>query len=219
MTTTTYTINVINNSPDPQTFYIFQQPAIYSEGSKVYSNSIFSMPLSTQMQLSLTLPAQYYAGAQPQLEPVKLGQANLTPNASVPIDLCSTGNESDTTTMSVADGLTLSDAANGEGLEEGAFRIFTPIFNPSPAFSYNAGPALNVAGKIVLSSFVTASPDQIIDVQPVVKFYVSTGNYSATTVIDFEVESTRAALCDATAGQTTFNVTYNADGKWTVSGD
>ncbi|HEV7644979.1 MAG TPA: hypothetical protein VGO50_13625 [Pyrinomonadaceae bacterium] len=214
---TTYTIKVINNSPNPQTFYIFQQPAIYSEGSKVYSNSIFSMPLSTQMQLSLSLPAQYYAGVQPQLEPVKLGQANLTPNASVPIDLCSTGNESDTTTMSVADGLTLSDAANGEGLEEGAFRIFTPVFTPSSAFSYNAGPALNVGGKIILSSFVTVSPDQIIDVQPVVRFYVSTGNYSATTVIDFETESARAALCDGTGGQTNFTATYNANGIWTVS--
>lgn len=213
----TYTIHVINNSPDPQTFYIFQQPAVYSEGSKVYSNSMFSMPLSTQMELTLTLPAQYYAGVQPQLEPVKLGQANLTPFAEVPIDLCSTGNESDTTTMSVAEGLALSDAANGEGLEEGAFRIFTPVFTPSSAFSYNAGPAMNVGGKIILSSFVTVSPDQMIDVQPILKFYVSTGHYSATTVIDFEVESSRAALCDGTTGQETFSVTYNPNGIWTVS--
>ena len=169
--------------------------------------------------MSLAMEWQFYAGVQPQLEPVKLGQANLTPFAAVPIGLSSTGTEDDMTVMSVAEGLVLSDSVNGEGLETGAFRIVTPVFTPSPAYSYNAGPALNVAGKIILSSFVTVSPDQRIDVEPIAKFYVSTGNYSAATVIDFAAASADAALCDATDGQAAFTVTYNANGTWTVSAD
>lgn len=213
---TTYTIHVINNSPNQQTFFIFQEPAAYSEGSRVYSNSMFSTPLSPNSQLTLSMEWQFYAGVQPQLEPVKLGQANLTPLAAVPIDLSANDTEFDTTTMSVTEGLALSDSVSGEGLETGAFRIVTPVFTPSPAFSYNAGPALNVGGKIILSSFVMVSPDQRIDVQPVAKFYVSTGNYTASTVIDFAAATADAALCDGTDGQTTFTVTYNANGTWTV---
>jgi hypothetical protein len=216
---TIYTIKIINNSPDQQTFFIFQQPASYTEGSKVYSNSMLSTPLPPNSQLTLTMEWQFYAGVQPQLEPVKLGQANLTPLAAVPIELSSNQIEFDTTTMSVTEGLTLSDSVSGEGLEAGAFRIVTPIFTPSPAFSYNAGLALNIGGKIILASFVTVSPDQSIDVQPVAKFYVSTGNFTASTVIDFEAAAANAALCDATNGQASFTVTYNANGTWTVSAD
>ncbi|BAM90242.1 hypothetical protein S58_42570 [Bradyrhizobium oligotrophicum S58] len=55
-----------------------------------------------------------------------------------------------------------------------------------------------------------------IDCQPVMIFYVQTGEYPAGTVVNFTNASINAAVCDATPGYTTFNVTYNADGSWSV---
>lgn len=44
---TLLTINVKNNQPQTQSFYFFQQPAIYSGGRPVYSNSLFSQSLGS----------------------------------------------------------------------------------------------------------------------------------------------------------------------------
>jgi len=55
-----------------------------------------------------------------------------------------------------------------------------------------------------------------LDDQPVMIFYVQTGEYPAGTVVNVADASINAAVCDATPGYTTFNVTYNADGSWSV---
>ncbi|WP_210262048.1 hypothetical protein [Bradyrhizobium aeschynomenes] len=54
------------------------------------------------------------------------------------------------------------------------------------------------------------------DCQPDTIFYVQTGNYPPGTVVNATDASINAAVCDATSGCTTFSVTYNADGSWTV---
>jgi hypothetical protein len=56
----------------------------------------------------------------------------------------------------------------------------------------------------------------IPDCDPVMIFYVQTGEYAAGTVVNFTDASINAAVCDATSGDTTFNVTYDADGSWCV---
>ena len=42
---TMITINVTNNSRGVQNFFFFQQPAQYSGGAQVYSNSLYTAPL------------------------------------------------------------------------------------------------------------------------------------------------------------------------------
>ena len=42
---TLLTINVKNYEPQAQGFFFFQQPAIYTGGGQVYSNSLFSQTL------------------------------------------------------------------------------------------------------------------------------------------------------------------------------
>jgi hypothetical protein len=162
---------------------------------------------------------QYYAGAQQQVSPPVVGQAsgqlaaiqaiNLTPAAGG-------AQTNNTTTMTVSPSLGLSPPVSTVGPQPGSFRIITPVFNPVLT-AYNAGSAVqSLSGAITLSNFVTAQPNSNLDCQPVIKFYVQTGTYTPGTVMNFTSSSINSALCDATPGFSTFNVTYNIDGTWTV---
>lgn len=70
---TTITINVQNNSPSLQNFFFFQQPAIYTGGPEVYTNSLYSqalLPYATSGAiLTFSLILQDYAGVQQQVTP------------------------------------------------------------------------------------------------------------------------------------------------------
>ncbi len=222
---TQYTINVTNKSPNNQNFFFFQKPAIYLGGEQVYSNSIYEatlQPYSTSGSvLTFNFLQQYYAGAQTQVPNLVVGQASGYTTASQPIDLTSSDpntQTNNTTNMSVDPSLGLSVPAYTEGVQSGAYRIVTPQFN-SVAEKYNAGLAIQNAstGTVVLSNFINAEPLKNIDCQPILIFYVQTGNYEAGSVINFTTSSVGAALCDTTQGITTFNVDYNADGSWTVN--
>ncbi|MDJ0680744.1 MAG: hypothetical protein QNJ18_12860 [Xenococcaceae cyanobacterium MO_167.B52] len=171
--------------------------------------------------LTFNFLQQYYAGAQTQVPNLVVGQASGYTTASQPIDLTSSDpntQTNNTTNMSVDPSLGLSVPAYTEGVQSGAYRIVTPQFN-SVAEKYNAGLAIQNAstGTVVLSNFINAEPLKNIDCQPILIFYVQTGNYEAGSVINFTTSSVGAALCDTTQGITTFNVDYNADGSWTVN--
>lgn len=222
---TIYQITVTNNSPYPETMFFFQKPAVYSGGAEIYSNSLASEPMSAKpsvgtSQVQFTMELQFYAGIQTQPTPIEVGVANVSSVVEVPIDVASSSNANaqDMTEMSISSqgAIALSPPVAGSGVEGGAFRIITPTFNPN-TMQYNAGLAALANGNIVLSNFITAQPNQNIDVQPIVQFYVATGSYTAGTVVNFDTVSATAALCDATGGKEDFNVTYNADGTWTVS--
>ncbi|MBB1093204.1 hypothetical protein HUU61_18180 [Rhodopseudomonas palustris] len=221
--TTTITINVTNNSNSLQNFFFFQQPASYSGGPQVYTNSLYSqalLPYSTSgAVLTFTMILQYYAGVQQQVAPPEVGQPSGQLAAIQAINLTSAAGgpqTNNTTNMTVSPSLGLSVPAWTAGPQSGSFRIVTPTFNPVLA-NYNAGSAVqSLSGAITLSNFVTAQPTSNLDCQPVIKFYVQTGTYTAGTVMNFTNSSINAAICDATPGFTTFNVTYNIDGTWTV---
>ena len=220
---TTITINVTNNSPYTQNFYFFQQPAQYSGGLQVYTNSLYTqtlLPFATSgAVLTFSMILQYYAGVQQQISPPVVGQPsgqlaaiqaiNLTPAAG--------GTQTNnTTTMTVAPSLGLSPPVSTLGPQAGSFRIITPTFNPILS-NYNAGSAVqSLSGQITLSNFVTVQPTSNLDCPPVIVFYVQTGTYTPGTVMNFTSSSINAATCDATPGYTTFNVSYNLDGTWTV---
>src|SRR3546814_12842893 len=63
---TLLTINVVNLESATQGFYFFQQPAIYTGGATVYSNSLYSQSLgnysATGSTLTFQVNLQYYAG-------------------------------------------------------------------------------------------------------------------------------------------------------------
>jgi hypothetical protein len=220
----TMMINVSNNSSTPQNFFFFQQPAQYRGGAQVYTNSLFTAPLlpkaTTGAVLSFMVMLQYYAGVQQQLAPPEVGQPSGQRVASQAIGLTpAPGGQptANTTTMSVSPSLELSAPVSTVGPQPGSFRIVTPDYNSTLA-AYNAGSAFPAPqGGVTLSNFVTAQPNINLDCQPVNKFYVGRGLYTAGTVINFTASSATAAMCDATADRTSFNVSFDPDGSWTVT--
>ena len=220
---TMLTINVTNEENVAQNFFFFQQPAIYSGGETVYTNSLFEAPLgpsdTTGGQLMFQANLQFYAGIQQSLAltPPEVGEVSGSSSASQAIDLATSSGSAtkDTTTMTLAP-LSLSVPTFNTGVQPGAFRIITAGWN-TESQTYNAGSATLVNGSIVLSNFIKASPLTNVDAQPILKYYVATGNYTAGTVMNFSESSVSAALCDFTSGHTVANVTYKNDGTWSVT--
>jgi hypothetical protein len=219
---TPITINVRNNSSSVQNFFFFQQPAIYTGGQQVYTNSLYTqalLPYATSgAVLTFSVILQYYAGVQQQISPPIIGQPSGQLAASQAIGLTpAQGGQptNNTTTMTVSPSLGLSVPVSTVGPQVGAFRIISPVFNPV-LNNYNAGSAVQtLTGGITLSNFVTAQPNSNIDCQPVIVFYVQTGTYTPGTVMNFTSSSATAAVCNFTPGYSTFAVNYNADGTWT----
>ncbi|EHS53404.1 hypothetical protein PDO_1114 [Rhizobium sp. PDO1-076] len=222
---TMLTINVKNLEPQTQNFYFFQQPAIYTGGGKVYSNSLFSQSLAnfgdSGAILTFQVNLQFYAGIQQSNQPPQVGSSSGFSSASRAIDLApvagSSAKPNDATTATVVGPNTtlgLSPPVNLSGVQEGAFRITTPSFTSPPY--YNVGSAVSVNGGIVLSNFVQANPADNTDCQPILQYYVQTGTYTPGNVMNFTQSSVNAALCDFTGGYATANVTLKADGKWDV---
>lgn len=221
---TIYTINVTNNSTSLQDFFFFQAPAIYTGGPLVYSNSLYHSQLSPFSQsgsvLQFQMNTQYFAGAQTQTATPTVGHVSGGTTSSQPVNLApaSGTGTNDAVNLSV-DPLGLSPAYSLAGVQGGAFRIVAPNFNPNTYGNYNIGSAIqNASGSpATVSNFITAQPGQFTDCQPVLIFYVQVGSYTAGQVINFSSASTQAASCDTTTGHTTFNVSYNVDGSWTIS--
>lgn len=221
---TLYTINVRSEMATAQDFFFFQAPAVYSGGATVYSNSIYSStlaPSSQGAQLTFEFNQQYYAGVETAnaASTPAIGQASGSTIAVQPIDLAPAAGgaaTNDWVSMNV-DPLGLTPPTSNAGVIAGNYMITTPTFN-STAYQYNAGLAVQSKnGGYVLSNYINALPNQDIQCQPVVNFYVTTGSYTAGTVINFTTASTNSALCDASTGFLTFDVVYTANGTWIVT--
>lgn len=214
---TLLTINVKNMGASTQEFFFFQQPAVYSGGSVVYTNSLYSQSLGnyeeTGAELTFQVNMQYYAGIQQAHTKPTVGQSSGYASASRPIDLTpSTGSAKNWTTASI-DPLGLSPPTSSADVQLGAFRITTPTYSSPPAI-YNVGSAVEVNGGITLSNFVVANPSSHTDCQPILTYYVQTGKYTAGKVMNFTQSSINAAVCDFTGGYSIINVRLKADGSW-----
>lgn len=215
---TLLTINVTNRMFTVQSFYFFQQPSLYTGGSRVYSNSLYCQSLgnydSTGSVLTCQISRQPYACIQQAYQQPQVGQSSGFASAYRAIDLApASGTANDCTTASVSP-LSLSPPTAGPNVQTGAFRIITPTYEPSSI--YNIGSAVQVNGSVVLSNFIIATPASTTDCEPILQFYVQTGSYIPGSVINFTQSSVNAALCDFTGGHSTVNVTLNQDGTWTV---
>ena len=215
-----YTITLVNESLHTQNFYFFQKPAKYTGGAAVYSNSIYQNQLrgtGSGSILTFEMKLDFIAGVQDQAKSLKVGQASGFISAARNVSLTPMTGKSDNNAVEMLiNPLGLEKPISDGEVQPGAFRIITPSFSPANK-KYNAGLSVRQPdGSIVLSNFVDAQPSKNIDVQPIIKFYVQTGGYEAGQVVNFTSSSVAAALCDATDGQQSFNVTYTVDGLWNV---
>lgn len=222
---TLLTINVTNARENKETFFIFQQPAVYHGGQKVYSNSIYNRtlgPASQGAQLTFQSNFQYYAVVQEAntATPV-VGKSSGYESAIQQIDIAAKNNtppQADNAVMIWDTNekiLGLLKPVNNPEVQEGAFRILTVTFMSPPDY-FNVGSGCIVNDKIILSNFIVAPPTKDVDCQPILKFYIQTGDYTPGVVMNFTTASHGAAECDFTGGYTTANVTYKVDGTWDV---
>jgi hypothetical protein len=223
---TILTINVQNQSPYQETFYIFQQPAVYIGGQLTYSNSLFNRVLNgagSGANLTFQTNTQYYAGVQETNTAIPtVGTASGYESATQPIDLAAQNNtpaNNDCAKMTWDSGqqaLGLKTPVNDPGVQPGAFRIVTATYDPTVT-PFNVGSATFVNNDIVLSNFVVGPPNTNVDCQPILKFYVQTGSFLPGTVMNFTSSSVNSAVCDFTGGKTSIKVVYNTNGTWSVS--
>jgi hypothetical protein len=221
---TTYTINVTNNSSVNQDFFIFQQPAIYVGGPAPYTNALYQELVAPAKNgggvMTFEMTQQFYAGVQEQFMAPAVGAVSGGTTSCQPINTTlAAGAASNATTFTIKP-LALAEPATNADVQSGAFRITAPIYVPGQDGNYNVGLASlpKIPGApAIMSSFIAAQPNQFVDCQPIMKFYVATGSYTPGTVVNFTSASVTAVVCDATDGTSTFQVSYNKDGTWTIT--
>lgn len=212
------TINVTNNSNDTQSFYFFQQPAVFTGGAMVYGASLDCEVLGPYEETGATLTfqpaAQAYACIQQARQAPQVGVLTGHSSASRAIDLAGSSDSASATTASF-NPLGLSAPANDPGAQPGSFRMRIPVYNPQTQ-TYNVGSGVQTDGRVVLSSFVSAMPNYTFDCRPIRTFFVQRGDKPSGTVINTVNDSVDAARCDFAGGHSAMNVTLNRDGTWTV---
>ena len=217
--TTTYTVNIFNGSTSPQNFFVFQQPSVFSLAGTVYSNSLGQGNLDGYnpqriQPFVFSMTTQYYAGSLIAQGTIGVQGTYLGYPVAVLIDL---EQMTDLTFINNNTQPDLSIPVPDTKPQGGAFDIVTPTFQNGSITAPIGLAGVGSGGVPLLSSFIIAQPQKRVYVQPVVKFYVQTGQFLPGTTVNFGTQSTNAALCDATSGTTTFGVNYNNDGSWTVT--
>lgn len=216
-------IVLTNNSPQTQNFYFFQQPIVYSGNDTVYSNSIKSIALGSNASSGsayvFLISTGYCAGVQQSFALPQPGQISGYTTAIRSIGVAPGAGENptnDSTTMSLSP-LGLSVPISDDSISANFFRIKSPSFDPTLNIYFGGLAVTDVNNITTMSSYVKIEPLQNLDCQPILKFYVQIGSYAAGTVMNFITSSVNAATCDATTGLRTFNISYNANGTWTVT--
>lgn len=128
-------INVTNNSPYVNNFFFFQQPAEYTGGEEVFSNSLLSttiLPASQGVSVyTFLLNLQYHAGVQQRFTLPEVGKPSGNMSAIQPVEIApATGSVNNSVTMMNKPALGLKPAVADSGVQKGAFRIVSPVTTP-----------------------------------------------------------------------------------------
>jgi hypothetical protein len=217
---TTYRVVVENEEANPIDVFFFTSPPDFDQASGTFTNSLGTKRIQPKTsQATFTYLAAYYAGAQKQTAPA--GQVQSSTVSLVEIGIKKPNSDVTERTELIFDVngdayLGSPSTVTGAALN-GAFQIQTPVFDPSKKGDYFIGLGGVADGVFQMASYVKAEPGRIVNVQPVLKFYISIGRYERGTDVNFISVSSESALCDATGGDTFFKVKRQADGAWVVN--
>ena len=215
-----YEVFVNNEMNNPIDVYFFTNPASFNEMTGTYTNSLGTetVQAGTASQAKFTYTLANFAAAQKLTNPA--GQLQTTSVALQPIQIQTDKEKGEKTMMTFDKNVSPelgTPAKVDAGIVKGSFQIQTPSY-PSGQGKYGIGLGAISGGEYHLASYTEAEPNQIVNVQPVVKFYIAIGRTQKGKDANFYTVSTTSALCDATMGMTTFNVVRTDDGKWRVNG-
>ena len=215
-----YEVLVNNEMDNPIDVYFFTNPASFNEMTGTYTNSLGTetVQAGTASQAKFTYTLANFAAAQKLTNPA--GQLQTTSVALQPIQIQTDTEQGEKTMMTFDKNVSPelgTPAKVDAGIVKGSFQIQTPSY-PSGQGKYGVGLGAISGGEYHLASYTEADPNEIVNVQPVVKFYIAIGRTQKGKDANFYTVSTTSALCDATMGMTTFNVVRTDDGKWRVNG-
>ena len=216
----TYTILVQSEHSSPIDIHFFTHPAEFNGDTGEYTNSLGTKTVqpSHKSQATFTYTQTFYAAAQKLTKATHLAQTETV--AFQPINLKSRDKEDGQKTLltfDTHDDPVLSNPTTSAGVVNGSFQIQTPAYKGSLG-TYGVGLGAVTNGKFELATYTLAGPHLTIDVQPIMKFYVSVGKVEKGVDARFISKSVTSALCDATTGTKEFKVLYRSDGQWEVNG-
>jgi len=214
-----YTITVDNNLPSAIEVYFFKAPAKYSKVDGMFVNSLATKVIQGKgtSQCSFEYEASYAAAAlnyKQQSGDLKTNMISYQPLKFGYVSDMMIDKNGDPYLMKQRP----ATEAESKKIPNGAFAVKVPKnrqFEPLLP-NYHVGLGAISDGKEIISSFNQASPGTLIDIQPVVQFWVAIGSMEKNSVVNFTTLSVDAALCDATNGKRDFKVTRTDTGAWQV---
>ena len=219
-----YNCTVINHSNSTQNFFFFQQQSTYRVAGEQYSTSLGTGKLashsSSGSQLSFSVGSEIYAGAQkPRCNRLSLipelssGDDNTNRFEYQAVQRVNLTGEMNSSNLTV-DPFGLSPAQTAPDIEPNRFGIVIPAFMPFP-HRIECGVAVDIYdNSLILSNFVDAPPNQIVECSPYPTFYVAVGNPPAGALINYGASMKIAAKCDYLSGIDTIIVVYDINGKF-----
>jgi hypothetical protein len=230
---TLFKIIITNNSLQLMYFSLIQAASTFASSANVSSSSLDCQPLrpfsDAGTTLSFSMDPQIYAGAQEimpsgartsaaanaRLAPslASAGASQTSAVQAIELTPANGGNPSNYTSMLV-NPIGLSRANFNANVAKGAFCIAIPPYTP-PIPSYTIGNAtINQEGSVILSSFISAPPNQEVSVSVSQIYYVAAAQYATGSIVNYGQAIANAAKCDFTTGYTTYTTNYQADGTF-----
>ncbi len=204
----TYTIQIVNASQYAQNFFLFSSPPTLSWSSQIYQNALAqSQDVGPQTTVTYTIKNSVFASC---VQTQNDQNPQVAISKSVAMDISSATNNCATFSPNPFN-LTVSTDAS---VQKGWFRITTSSYSPgNPSY---IGIGYLVDGISSFAAGVEAEPSKNLDVEPIVKFYVATGDYTPGTLANFVEASKTAACFDFTGmGSVTMRSDYQPNGTWT----
>ncbi|GIJ82153.1 hypothetical protein Asppvi_000657 [Aspergillus pseudoviridinutans] len=193
--TETYTIQVYNNSDEPQNYLLFQTVPVLSGSAEVFANVyqssgvIESGPYS---QVTFQMTNEYYAVYG--TNPTPLGdKVRVTTGSAAPVTLSSGQTPPETPGTQCVMSTTSGKYPNWASVtptqqqEPNAFGIYcdgTFEYPTETNIFIGMGAPDPVSQDIIPVTTVPASPNTYFYFQPIVKYYIGTGEYEAGTVVN-----------------------------------
>jgi hypothetical protein len=214
------TIHIVSKSESKETFWCFlAKPEKLNTGTEIFANSSARLTIDkdSDPQASFGIPIQFSLAATSVNKPVGLGIAVST-RQKRNVEL----KESWKGIFYVGEDHQAPDLKSlSEPASDGSINYISNAFEPDEAIRNDWYPSQSY-GMQTQAGFVgitwDARPSKTIIIEPLVEFYIATGDYKAGTLANLTTISNNSAnvKLNAFKGKEA-TVTYGSDGSWKVT--
>jgi hypothetical protein len=216
----TYTIYIINNAVTTETFWLFLAQPILSNTQTIYANSSASVTIESNANSinRFVIPIQYLLYANGSNNAIGV---NVEVDSTIiqNVQIGDTGMATFYTEINQAPDLTLLNPspplANNEiGYQDNTFDPNQEIQN-----SWYASQGFGIQAQSgLIGTTWEALPSTTVNISPILKFYINTGNYRANQLADFTtIQNESASIETMQFSGFEATVTLNDNGTFTVT--